>query len=353
MRKLKVAIVGCGRISVCYEDAFSRLKDYATLVYAVDTRIERAKAIAEKFSCSYSDSFDSILDKDIDVIHLCLPHYLHSSMAIKALKAGIHVLTEKPIAISLQDAEHMLKVQQETGKKLGVIFQTRYTKSVEILKKMYEEGKFGKITSARSILTWNRPKDYYTDAGWKGTWEMEGGGVLIDQAIHSIDRVRYILGSDVEWINGSVYNYCHSFIHVEDTACAAIHFQNGCLYNLYACNSYGQDAPITIEFTGENGRFGLIQDMGFFELDGCYTEIRNTYETTTVGPDYWGSSHHLQIKDFYLSVLKDEKVAVDGLEGKKTLEIIKGIYLSSMKQCKIYLPFEDTTYSDLNIPAAR
>ena len=132
------------------------------------------------------------------MVHLCLPHFLHPVMAIKAMKAGINVLTEKPIAISLQDADRMLAVQKETGVKLGCIFQTRYTKSVEKLKEMIARGDFGKILTARSYLTWNRPLDYYDGSDWKGTWDKEGGGVLIDQAIHSIDRVRYMLGSDVE-----------------------------------------------------------------------------------------------------------------------------------------------------------
>ena len=111
-------------------------------------------------------------------------------MAIKAMKAGIHVLTEKPIAISLQDADEMIRVQQETGVKLGVIFQTRYTKSVEKLKEMIARGDFGPYPYRKSYLTWNRPLDYYEGNDWKGTWDKEGGGVLIDQAIHSIDRVR-------------------------------------------------------------------------------------------------------------------------------------------------------------------
>lgn len=344
MKKLKIAIVGCGRISVCYEDAFKRLSDMIQPIYAVDCKIERAQAFAEKFGCNFTDDFDSILDKNIDVVHLCLPHYLHPIMAIKAMRAGIHVLTEKPISIHLKDADEMIRTQLETQTKLGVIFQTRYTKSVEQLKEMYECGDFGKVISARSILTWNRPKHYYEGNNWKGTWDKEGGGVLIDQAIHSIDRVRYILGSDVEWIHGSIHNFYHDFVTIEDSACAAIQFKNGCIYNLYACNLYGADAPITIEFIGEKGRFGLIQDMGFYELDGCRQEIRNTYETITVGPNYWGSSHHIQLKDFYISVLNDTPVKTDGLEGRKTLEIIKGIYLSSLKHQKIFLPFEDETY---------
>lgn len=146
-------------------------------------------------------------------------------MAIKAMKAGINVLTEKPIAISLQDADRMLEVQKETGVKLGCIFQTRYTKSVEKLREMIQRGDFGKILTARSYLTWNRPLNYYDSSDWKGTWDKEGGGVLIDQAIHSIDRVRFMLDSDVEWIDGSVHNYAHKFVKVEDSADAAHHVQ--------------------------------------------------------------------------------------------------------------------------------
>lgn len=347
MKKLRVAIVGCGRISVCYIDAFCRLSDMVEVVYAVDKDIEKAKKFAQNFSCSYTDTFDEILDKDLDVVHLCLPHYLHPVMAIKAMNAGIHVLTEKPIAITLQDADEMLRVQEENGVKLGVIFQTRYVKGVEVLKKMIAEGKFGKILSARSYLTWNRPLNYYEGSDWKGTWDKEGGGVLIDQAIHSIDRVRFMLGSDVEWIDGSIHNYDHKFVKVEDSANAAIKFKNGCLYNIYACNIYGMDSPITIELCGEKGRCGMIQDMGYYELDGTYAEIRGTYEEKTVGENYWGSSHHVQIRDFYQSILDGTPVAVDGIEGRKTLEMVKGIYLSSYKRERITLPFEDRNYSEI------
>ena len=156
MKKLKAAIVGCGRISVSYADAFHRLSDEVELVYAVDKDPALAKAFAEEFNCSWTTDFDEILDKDIDVVHLCLPHFLHPVMAIKAMKAGINVLTEKPIATCLQDADRMIRTAEETHVKLGVIFQTRYTKSVEKLREMIQRGDFGKILTARSYLTWNR-----------------------------------------------------------------------------------------------------------------------------------------------------------------------------------------------------
>lgn len=209
---------------------------------------------------------------------------------------------------------------------------------------MIGEGRFGRILSARSYLTWSRPYSYYEGSDWKGTWDKEGGGVLIDQAIHSIDRIRYILDSDVEWIDGSVHNHYHDKIFVEDTAEAAIRFKNGCIYSLYACNSYAADAPIYLEFQGEKGRCGLKQDTGFYETDGVYQEILPTADANGSTPAYWGSGHLSQIRDFYLSIINDEPVRVDVTEGRKTLEIVKGIYLSSLQGKRIYLPFEDRMY---------
>lgn len=352
MKRLNVAIIGCGRVSVCYEAAFLRLSAYVHVCCAVDSCLEKAKEFGDKFQCAYTDQFEDILSMGIDVVHLCLPHHLHPELAVKAMEAGIHVLTEKPMAITLQDADRMLAVQKKTGVRLGCIFQTRYVKGVELLRQIVREERFGKALGARSCLTWSRPYSYYEGSDWKGTWDMEGGGVLIDQAIHSIDRVRFILGSDVEWIDGSVHNRFHHSrtgdgreILVEDSAEAAVQFKNGCIYNLYACNYYTWDAPITLEIQCERGRLGMIQDMGYICSDGCRTEIRNAYETETVGPDYWGSSHHMQLKDFYESILYNRPVAVDGLEGRKTLEIVKGIYLSSLKKERIILPFEDIKYS--------
>lgn len=212
----------------------------------------------------------------------------------------MHVLTEKPVAITLQDADRMKAAEAASGKKLGVIFQIRYEKGVQQLRQMIREGRFG--------------------------------------------RIRYMLDSDVEWIDGSVHNHYHDRIFVEDTAEVAIRFKNGCIYSLYACNSYAADAPIYLEFQGEKGRCGLKQDTGFYETDGVYQEILLTADADGNTPAYWGSGRLSQIRDFYLSVINDEPVRVDVTEGRKTLEIVKGIYLSSLQGKRIYLPFEDRMY---------
>lgn len=352
MKKLRTAIMGCGRISASYASAFRQLEDIAQPVCAIDIDPKKAQDFAAPFGAAYGTDFEKLQEAQPDVLHLCLPHYLHAPMAIRAMRAGMHVLTEKPVSVTLQEADRMRQVSLETGKKLGVIFQTRYEKSVVCLREMIREGRFGRILSVRSFLTWNRPYSYYEGSDWKGTWDKEGGGVLIDQAIHSIDRVRHMLGSEVEWIEGSIHNHCHDRLLVEDAAEAAIRFQNGCIYSLYACNSYADDVPIYLEFFGEKGRCGLRQDIGFYELDGgLHTILPATADPDappSTTPVYWGESHPKQLRDFYRNVLDDTPVSVDVEEGRRTLEIIKGIYLSSLRRERIHLPFEDVRYCGLN-----
>ena len=341
MDKLKLAIVGCGRISDCHRDVFQKLSDSVSVVYAVDKDIEKAKNFAADFSCRYTDRYEDILEEELDVIHLCLPHYLHKPYSVLALEHGKHVLTEKPMAMSLQEADEMLEAEKRSGKLLGCIFQTRYNESVSILKRRLEEGIYGKLLTASSILTWNRPDSYYTGSDWKGTWEYEGGGTIIDQAIHSIDRVRYLVASDVEWVEASIFNRTHPKLFVEDTAEAQIQFQNGVQYHLFATNTNGFDTPIQIEFCGEKGRCGLIQDMGYSYLGEKYEEFREVKKSVTVGKDYWGSTHIMQLEDFYRAVREGGKPLVDGVEGRKTLELVKAIYLSAKYRKRIYLPFTD------------
>lgn len=345
MEKLKVAIVGCGRISACYKDAFLKLADRISVEYAVDKVEEKARDFAKDFSCRACTDIGEILDRDLDVVHLALPHFLHAPYSILLMRHGKNVLTEKPLAMTLQEADEMLKVEKESGKLLGCIFQTRYNASVQTLKKRLEEGIYGKIKTASSLLTWDRPDSYYEGSDWKGTWEYEGGGTIIDQAIHSIDRVRYIVGSDVEWVEASIFNRSHPCLSVEDTAEAMLQFRNGVKYHLFATNTNGYDTPIQIEFCAENGRFGLVQDMGYSYLQEKYEEFREVKPSVTIGKDYWGTTHVMQLEDFYRAILEGKNPLVTGLEGRKTLEIVKAIYLSAKYRKRISFPFTDEKLS--------
>lgn len=146
MDKLKVGIVGCGRISVVYKDVFQKCQSRIRVCYAVDKDLERAQKFASDFDgCAYSDSFEDILKQDLDVVHICTPHHLHKDQVILCLNAGFNVLTEKPMAITLKDADEMIAVANNSGKKFGVIFQNRYIEGVKEAKRVIDEGKLGKI----------------------------------------------------------------------------------------------------------------------------------------------------------------------------------------------------------------
>ncbi|QUI24720.1 Gfo/Idh/MocA family oxidoreductase [Vallitalea pronyensis] len=343
MKPLRIAMIGCGRISQVYKESFKHLGDQVEVVYAVDIKLERAKAFAESFEgCVATDDYRLCFQGHVDIIHLATPHHMHPIIAIEAMKQKIHVLTEKPMAIYLQDANRMIQVAKEEGVQLGVIFQTRYVKGYQTIKEIIREGKLGKIIGARSYLSWDRSDDYYQQSDWKGSWDKEGGGVLIDQAIHSIDRVQDLIGDDVEWIEASMQNRNHHVVDVEDVAEAFIQFKNGCMYQLYACNCYSYDAPIEIEIVGEKGKVGLIQDLAWVRLDDDeYVEIKDERKGVAAGPSYWGYSHIMQIQDFYDAVRENQKVTIDGVEGRKALEIIRGIYHAATLNKRVSFPFED------------
>lgn len=340
MKKLRAAMVGCGRISKVYREVFKQLSDSLEIVYAVDVKKDRAEEFASSFEgCRALTDYRDCFNSHIDVMHIATPHYLHPIIAIDAMKNKINVLTEKPMAIDLKDADEMIKVSRESGTALGVIFQTRYVKGCMELKKIISSGRIGRILSASSFLTWSRSDDYYKQSDWKGTWDKEGGGVLIDQAIHSIDRVLWLVGDDVQWVEGTVCNRGHKYVNVEDTTEATVKFKNGCIYNIYACNTYAYDAPIQIEIVGEKGKLGLRQDMAWVNIEGeDYYEIKDGFDGLSVGPDYWGCSHITQLKDFYKSIINNTPVYIDGTEGRKALEVIKAIYKSSNEKAIVELP---------------
>lgn len=338
MKKLKVGIIGCGRISSVYRDAFLKLGDFIDVVVAVDKDIERAKEFSNYFpGCVFADKLISVTTLvPIDVMHVLTPHFLHKDHVIQCLESGINVLTEKPIAISMEDAYEMCDVARKTGKKLGVIFQNRYIDGIVQAKKMLLEGRFGKVTGAWSSLNWWRPPSYY-DCDWKGSWDKEGGGVVIDQAIHSIDLVRYLMGCDVESVKGHIDTRVLSKIEVEDVADAAIRFKNGAVYSFYACNYFTTNSPIQIMLSTEKGSISLNGETVTIELDGEITVIENMSDGGKDEHAYWGKCHLDQIKDFYHCLLQNCPVPIAPEDATKTLEIVLAVYRSSREGRKIVL----------------
>ena len=327
MEKFRVGIIGCGRISVVYRQAFKDIADLIQVCFAVDKDISRAKAFAAEFEgCRASDRLEDMLQEKPDVIHVCTPHFLHKSHVIASLKAGCHVLTEKPIALSLEDAQEIIDTAKKCNRQLGVIFQNRYIEGVQEAKHLIESGALGKICGAWSSLNWHRPPSYY-ECDWKGSWEKEGGGVVIDQAIHSIDLVRYLMGCEAKSVQGHIARRILTNIEVEDEADAAFVFENNAVYAFSANNYYVKNSPIRIEISGEKGRCLLTETEMEIELEGQAPYRVMPKAINNGGESYWGAYHSVQIRDFYERLSLGEKVSVEPEDAAKTLEMVLGLSL--------------------------
>jgi predicted dehydrogenase len=329
MKKLRVGVIGCGRISVMHLVSASYL-DEAELVACCDIKEDRANAAAEKYGIkAYTDYIKMLDEEKLDAVHICLPHYLHTKVACDAFSRGVNVLSEKPMDIDYKSAENAVKLAKECGVLYGVIFQCRYNNAPQLVKKRVTDGSLGKIITARSTLTWTRSDEYYSMSDWKGTWDKEGGGVVIDQAIHSIDLVNWIVDSEVENISVSMENRGHKIVKVEDTADGLIDYKNGVRYGFWCMNNYGCDEPIEIRFFCEKGKVTLTYDDAYIKYnDGSSEEAHKDVVTHNYGggKDYWGSMHIKQIKQFYRSCLGLEELEISGEHALKTHKLICDLY---------------------------
>lgn len=329
VKKLKVAVIGCGRVSVMHLGSIALLEE-AELVACCDIKKDRAESAAEKYGARAYTSYEEMLScEQLDAVHICLPHYLHSKVACYAFEKGVNVLTEKPMDVDLESAENAVAMAKEKDVLFGVIMQCRYNNSAQLVKKAVQSGKLGKILSARSILTWTRPDSYYEESDWKGTWDKEGGGVVIDQAIHSIDLVNWIVDSEVESVSCSMANRGHEIVKVEDSAEGLITYKNGVRYGFYCMNNYSCDEPIEIRLHCEKGKVVFGYDDAYIFYDNGESEEAHQDENTTEyegGKDYWGFQHIRQIKQFYNAILKKEPLEISGEEALKTHRLIMKIY---------------------------
>lgn len=335
MEKIRVGVIGCGRISVMHLASIKALENLE-LVAVCDIKKERADEAAEKYSArAYYDYEEMLNVEKLDAVHLCLPHYIHSKVAIAAFEKGVAVLTEKPMDVNLESAEHAVNEAKRLGVQFGVIFQCRYNNAPRLVKSVISSGKLGKIISARSTLTWSRPDDYYASSDWKGTWDKEGGGVVIDQAIHSIDLVNWIVDSEIESVSCGMANRGHKTMVVEDTAEGLITYKNGVKYGFYCMNNYGCDEPIEIKLYCEGGKVVFGYDDAYITYnDGTTEEAHPDTDLADYGGGmgYWGLQHIRQIKQFYNALSGKEELDISGERALKTHRLIMQIYEIGKKQ---------------------
>lgn len=327
---LRVGIVGCGNIFTMHATSADHLKN-AQIVGVCDIKEDRANAAAKKYNCkAYYDYKQLISKENIDVVHICVPHYLHPIISRYAIEAGVNVLCEKPMSIKYEDAVENVKLAEEKGVKYGIIFQCRYNDASRIVKENLVNGTLGKVISARVVLTWCKSDEYYSLSDWKGTWDKEGGGVIIDQAIHSIDLANWFIDDEIESVQAHLCNRTHKIMEVDDTGEGFIKYKNGATLGFWAMNNYGCDDAIEIRLFCENGKVRMDYDNAEICLnDGRVITAQTSIEDDIVyenGKDYWGFQHIRQIADFYNAVEKDIEPTISGREALKIQKLICDIY---------------------------
>lgn len=333
MEKLKVAVIGCGNISVMHLDSIVSFDD-VELVAVCDVKPERAEAASKKYGGKvYTNHIEMLENENLDAVHICLPHYLHVPIAIDAFNHGVNVLSEKPMSIKYEDAQTAVETAEKCGVQYGVIFQCRYNAPSKLIKQRITDGKLGAVKCGRTTLTWYRPDNYYDSSDWKGTWDKEGGGVVIDQAIHSIDLANWMIDSKPVEISSSLHNRNHDIMVVEDSAEGLIKYENGALLSFYAMNNYLVDEPIEIRLLCENGKVVFSYDNATITYnDGTVETAENKPDEMfkyTGGKEYWGFQHAVQIRQFYNALQGKEELQISGKEALKIQNIICQIYANN------------------------
>ena len=292
-------IIGCGAISPMHADGIE-MTDYGQLVGVCDIDKEKAQKMGECYGVPVYSSFDEVIaDSNVDVVHICTPHYLHAPMTKAALSAGKAVVLEKPIAISQAEMEDLLSFVRENGyeEKINVMFQTRKNTCIQKIRRLMSENALGQLQGIAAHLTWKRDEEYYASGDWRGTWAYEGGGVLINQAIHTIDLMLQMAGP-VKTMIANASNRMVKNIEVEDTADVIMEFESGIRGVLTATNAYSTTIPASIELNFEKGILRYA-DQTLYRICGDDISVLCHDEHTYKGKSCWGNGHAIAMENFY------------------------------------------------------
>jgi len=330
MNALKFGIIGCGRIAQRHAE---HIQNTGSLVAVCDIDEAKATALAGKYGAKAYKNVDEMLKahKEMDVIAVCSPNGLHAEHSIKALKAGFHVLCEKPMALSVQDCGDMINTAEKSNRRLFIVKQNRFNPPVAAVKQLIEDGRLGKIYSVQLNCFWNRNEQYYQNS-WKGTKALDGG-TLFTQFSHFIDLLYWLVG-DVKDVHAFAGNYHHQgTIEFEDTGCISLKFYSGAIGTInYTVNSFEKNMEGSLTIFGEKG---TIKIGGQYLNEMEYQKIE-AYEIKDLPPgnppnnygQYLGSmSNHDKVYKNVAEVLTNGGIiATNGFEGLKTVEIIDKIY---------------------------
>ena len=329
-------IIGTGMIASFHAKAIRAISN-AHLVAVYGKEPEMVKKFAEEYGVKAYFSLEEFLaDKEIQAVTIAVPSGYHGEVAIPAAKAGKHILCEKPLEITLEKVDQIIQACEENNVLLSPAFQARFSQPVRMVKKAMQEGRFGRMVLASAQMRWFRNTAYYTNSSWRGTWALDGGGALMNQAIHTIDLLLYINGAP-DTVFAFAGTLTHS-IEVEDNLCATIKFRNGSFGTIEVSTSCAPGFPRRLEFSGDKGTVafeeGKITRWAFTDPMPGDEDAKNNFSGSGShggrNPAHIDSiGHEQQISDLADAILTGRKPFLDGWEGRRAIELIAGIYESA------------------------
>jgi len=339
-KKIRIAVVGCGRISKNHFGSIAQLSTEYELVALCDNDQAVLEAHQTEYKVPGYLSMDEMLaNENLDLVTLCTPSGIHASQTIKAAKAGVHVITEKPMATKWEDGLAMVRACDEAGVRLFVVKQNRRNSTLQLLKRAVTEKRFGKIHMVHMNVFWTRPQEYYDRAKWSGTWDMDGGAFM-NQATHYVDLMHWLIGP-VEAVHSMLST--HRDIEVEDTGVVNLKWRNGAVGSMAVTMcTYPKNLEGSITILGEKGTVRIggvavndIQEWAFLEPKDYDAQIESAnYETTSV----YGFGHPPYFQNVADVLRGKAEPETDGREGLKSLELLISIYRSARDRKEVGLP---------------
>ena len=353
---MKYALIGCGRIATNHVTA--AINNNLEIVAVCDIVPEKMEEILVKHNLAddksikrYTDYKQMLEENELELISIATESGKHAAIALDAIDAGVNVIIEKPMAMNIADAEEIIKRAAEKNVKVSACHQNRFNVAIQEVRKAVEGGRFGKLSHASINVRWNRNKGYYDQAPWRGTWE-EDGGCLMNQCIHGIDLLRWMMGDEVVEVYGATRQQFHDYLEAEDVGVAVVKFKNGAIGTIEGTtNVYPQNLEETLYLFGENGTVKVggkstnTIDVWDFKDETAEDQKNKGLEEET--SNVYGNGHTSLFADVIEAIKEDRSPYVDGVAGRNALEMVLAIYKSQKEGMPVRLPLTDFASTDM------
>lgn len=350
---LKYAIIGCGRIASNHIAAAKNNKLEIVALCdlhegAMDDKIEKLNLGPSVKK--YTDYKEMLEKEEIDLVAIATVSGVRAKIALDCIEAGCNLIIEKPIALSLEDADKIIEKAKEKGVKVSSCHQNRFNKSIQKIRSAIEDNKLGRLFHGTAHIRWNRNQDYFTQASWRGTWDKDGG-TLMNQCIHSIDLLRWMMGSDIEEVVGMTDNLNHDFIETEDLGLALIKFTNGS-YGVVegTVNIYPKNLEETIYIFGEKGTIkaggSSVNSIEIWNVEGEEDPEKVMEENSVIPPKEFGFGHTPLYADTVDAIVNDREPYINAEEGRRAIELVLAIQKSAAEGKPVRLPLTSCSATD-------